>query len=124
MPRYFFHFHDGNLLEPDEDGLEMPDLDAAYLEAFEAAKEIWIDAIRTMHNPSRERFEVADDSGNTLLIVPLNEVMESLKGVSKPPPPLQNAERAAKLSAEVKDAVAAARDALRQSQDLLARFSV
>jgi hypothetical protein len=123
MPRYFFHFHNGNLLEPDDDGLEMPDLDAAYLEAFEAAKEMWIEAIRTMHNPSRERFEVADGNGTTLITVPLNEVMESLKGVPKLPP-LVNAERAAKLSAEVKDAVAAARATLQQSQELLARFAI
>ena len=121
MPRYFFHFHDGNVLDHDEDGLEMPDLDAAYLEAFEAAKDMWIEAIRTMHNPSRERFEVADDNGTTLLTVPLNEVMESLKGVPKPLP-MENAERAAKLSAEVKQAVATARQSLEQSRELLARL--
>jgi hypothetical protein len=121
MPRYFFHFHDGNVLDHDENGLEMPDLDAAYLEAFEAAKEMWIEAIRTMHNPSRERFEIADDNGTTLLAVPLNEVMESLKGVPKLQP-MANAERAAKLSAEVKQAVATARQSLEQSRELLARL--
>jgi hypothetical protein len=123
MPRYFFHHRDGNVLDRDEDGLEMPDLDAAYLEAFEAAKEMWIESIRDMRNPSRQQFEVADIRGSTLLIVPFKEVMDSLKGVPKPLP-MENAERAAKLSAEVKDAVAAARDTLRQSQQLLARFSV
>jgi hypothetical protein len=122
MPRYFFHHRDGNVLDRDEDGLEMEDLDAAYLEAFEAAKEMWIEGIRDMRNPSRQQFEINDADGVTLLIVPFKEVMDSLKGVPKPLP-MEQAERAAKLSAEVKDAVAAARDTLRQSQQLLARLS-
>jgi len=86
MPQFFFHFGEANGFEPDEEGLELPDLDAAYLEAFEAAKEMWGEAIRSMRNPSRQQFEISDADGNTLLIVPFREVMESLKGVPKPPP--------------------------------------
>jgi hypothetical protein len=102
MPRYFFHLRSAKLLERDEDGLEMPDLDTAYLEAFEAAKEVWIDAIRTMSdNPSQQQYEISDDDGQTLLIVPLREVLENLKASPKQLP-MENAERAAKLSAEVR----------------------
>jgi hypothetical protein len=121
MLRYFFHFRDGNVVEHDEDGLEMPDLDAAYLEAFEAAKEMWIEGIRNMRNPSQQQIEVADSHGGTLLIVPFKEVTDSLKGVPKALP-MANAERAAKLSAEVKEAVATARESLEQSRGLLARL--
>jgi hypothetical protein len=123
MPRYFFHFRDGTALERDEDGLEMRDLDAAYLEAFEAAKEMWIEGIRNMRNPSRQQIEVGDIEGRTLLIVPFTEVMDSLKGVSKPLP-MQNAERAAKLSAEVKEAVVTARQSLEEARQMLARLPV
>src|SRR5262245_49727323 len=86
MRRYFFNFRDQNQIEPDEDGLELPDLDAAYLEAFEAAKEMWGEAIRDLRNPSQQQFEISDADGNTLLVVPFMEILESLKGVPGPPP--------------------------------------
>jgi hypothetical protein len=124
MPRYFFHFRSGKLLEHDEDGLEMPDLDTAYLEAFEAAKDMWIEAIRTRgDNPNQQQFEINDADGHTVLIVPLREVLESLKGTPKLLP-MENAERAAKLSAEVTQAVASARKSLEQSRELLAQLPV
>jgi DNA anti-recombination protein RmuC len=124
MPRYFFHFRSGKLLEHDQDGLEMPDLDTAYLEAFEAAKDMWIDAIRTRgDNPSQQQFEISDADDHTLLIVPLREVLENLKATPKQLP-MENAERAAKLSAEVKQMVATARRSVEQSRELLARLPV
>jgi hypothetical protein len=86
MPRYYFNLRDQNRIDPDEDGLELPDLDAAYLETFEAAKEMWGEAIRKMRNPSQQRFEISDAEGTTLLVVPFMEVLESLKGVPRPPP--------------------------------------
>ena len=36
--RYHFHLRIGRELSPDEIGLDMPDLDTAYLEAFQAAQ--------------------------------------------------------------------------------------
>jgi len=47
--------------------------------------------------------------------------MESLRGASKAHP-TKMAERAARLSAEVKDATATARERLREAQTLLARL--
>jgi uncharacterized protein DUF6894 len=123
MPQFFFHFRDANGFEPDEEGLEMPDLDVAYLEAFEAAKEMWGEAIRTMRNPTRQQFEISDADGKTLLVVPLQEVMDSLKGVPKPPP-METAERAARLSTEVREAVSRAYAQLSESRALLARLLV
>ncbi len=121
VPHYFFHFRDGNLLEYDEDGLEMQDLETAYLEAFETAKETWVEGIRRMRNPSRQQFEIADIDGRTLLTVPFEEVMDSLKGVPKPMP-METAERAAKLTSEVREAVATAYQRLREAQALLAQL--
>ena len=42
MPQFFFNFRHENGLDPDREGLVLPNLDAAYMEAFEAAKEMWI----------------------------------------------------------------------------------
>jgi len=90
MPRYFFNFRDQNEFDPDEQGLEAPDLDAAYLEAFEAAKEMWGEAILEMRDPRQQQFEISDAEGNTLLVLPFMEILDSLKGVTKPPPAASN----------------------------------
>ena len=39
--RYYFHLRVGPNLSPDEIGLDLPDLETAYLEAFKAAQEMW-----------------------------------------------------------------------------------
>jgi hypothetical protein len=39
-----------------------------------------------MHDPRQQQFEISDAEGNTLLVVPFMEVLESLKGVTRPPP--------------------------------------
>ena len=121
MPRFFFHFRDAKDLDFDEEGLELPDLDTAYLEAFEAAKEMWGEAIRELRNPSREQIEIGNAEGKTLMVVPLREVMDSLRGVPRHPP-MEMAERAAKLSAEVAHSVATARGQLAEARALLARL--
>jgi hypothetical protein len=38
---YYFHLRIGPTLSPDEIGLDLPDLETAYLEAFKAAQEMW-----------------------------------------------------------------------------------
>jgi hypothetical protein len=39
--RYYFHLRIGDAISPDELGLELPNLETAYLEAFKAAQEMW-----------------------------------------------------------------------------------
>ena len=121
MAQFFFNFRDGKHFEPDDVGLELPDLNAAYLEAFETAKEMWIEAIRSMRDPRRQQFEISDAQGNTLLIVPFKEVMDSLKGVPKAAP-MTEAERAARLSSELAESIVIARTRLDESRALLARL--
>jgi hypothetical protein len=123
MPQFFFNIRDEDGLDRDQEGLDLPDLDAAYIEAFEAAKEMWIEAIRDMRNPMRQSFEVADAAGNTLIVVPFGEVIASLKGVPNKHP-VETAHRAAKLTAEVRQAVATAYQRLSEAQSLLAQFRV
>jgi hypothetical protein len=110
-------------LERDREGLDLPDLDAAYMEAFEAAKEMWIEAIRDMRNPMRQSFEVADAAGNILIVVPFGEVLASLKGVPNQHP-AETAHRAAELTSEVRQAVATAYHRLSEAQSLLAQLPV
>lgn len=121
MPQFFFNFRDEDGLDRDQEGLDLPDLDAAYMEAFEAAKEMWIEAIRDMRNPMRQSFEVAGAAGNTLIVVPFGEVLASLKGAPNKHP-VETARHAAKLTSEVREAVATAYQRLSEAQTLLARL--
>ncbi len=40
MPRFFFHIHNGSGETRDEEGLELPDLEAARLQAIEGIRSI------------------------------------------------------------------------------------
>lgn len=40
MPRYFFCLHDRDMLTPDDEGTELPNLEEAYSFAIRAAREV------------------------------------------------------------------------------------
>lgn len=73
MARYFFHVRDGdNLLEDDEQGEELPDLDAVRRQAIESAREILSEAALSGTAASlHQQIEVADASGKTVLTMPV-----------------------------------------------------
>src|SRR5262249_26597268 len=68
--RYFFHLRVGRELSVDELGVELPDLDTAYLEAFQAAQEMWGELLAEKSDPLLRSFEIADASGRLLLTLP------------------------------------------------------
>jgi hypothetical protein len=54
IPLFFFDYFDGQQLHEAEDGIELRDADAAYLEAFKAATDIWGEAAsRAPQSPFR-----------------------------------------------------------------------
>jgi hypothetical protein len=80
IPQFFFDYFDGRLLEEDQYGLEFPDVDAAYLEAFRAATDIWGEALRERRNPTLDYFRIRDRTGVVVLELPFTEVLESTGG--------------------------------------------
>lgn len=74
MPRYFFHVRDEDRLIEDQDGSELPDLEAARTEAAAAAREILAEQIRTGKEMSGRSFEITDDTGKVLATVTLRDV--------------------------------------------------
>ena len=74
--RYHFHLRIGRELSPDEIGIDMPDLDTAYLEAFQAAQAMWAELLAERSDPMLRSFEIADSNGRVLLILPFREVLE------------------------------------------------
>ena len=74
-------------MSPDELGVELPDLDTAYLEAFAAAQSMWAELLAERSDPLLRSFEIADESGRVLLTLPFREVLERVR---KPNGPLPN----------------------------------
>ncbi len=72
MPRYFFHVKDGNGRSEDRDGVELSDVDAARKEAVKRACRAWSERPPDAAD-NGDTFEVADESGRIVLVVPFSE---------------------------------------------------
>ena len=80
MPSYYFHLRDKGELILDSEGLKLPDIASARDECRKIVRAVldeekWRSEIR----PDRQ-FEIVDDSGRTVLVVPF----EHTKAVTRP----------------------------------------
>ncbi len=75
MPRYYFHIRDGENRVEDEEGTEVPDLEAAKSEARASARDLAIDEIRNERPVDGRVIEVADDQGKMLLTIAIRDVV-------------------------------------------------
>ncbi|AWM87226.1 hypothetical protein [Microvirga sp. 17 mud 1-3] len=66
MPLYFFNIRDGYELDEDEEGIELPDLEAARAEALAIVEELR----DQLTDAANIELEIADESGQRLLTVP------------------------------------------------------
>ena len=70
MPRYFTHLRDKELLLEDIVGQEFLSLADAREEAILAARELMAAGVIAGKRPSNNKFEITDDAGRTVLVVP------------------------------------------------------
>ena len=126
MPLFFFHLRGGpDGLSLDRDGLDLLDVEAAYLEAHQTALDMAQEWLRKGRSPRGYAFEVANGAGEVVFEVPFAEALDRQAG--RRPVNLTRAIRTAKeqgermmrLSAEVAREVEAVQENLRQSQMLL-----
>lgn len=73
--RYYFHIRDGEELMKDEEGVELGNKEAARAEADRAARDLLIDKIRQHQPLDHRRFEVWDETGVPLFILPIRSVI-------------------------------------------------
>lgn len=75
MPRYYFHIREGNVLMPDDEGRFFPGLPAARNELMASLREIVSE--RLLHGTDIEgrQFEIADEAGDVLAIVPFTSLL-------------------------------------------------
>jgi hypothetical protein len=76
MPRFFFDFRQADDRVADTQGVELPDVEQAYLEVFTAAQEMWSELLKQRRDPRRCLFEVRSQDGDILFLFPLHEVVD------------------------------------------------
>jgi hypothetical protein len=126
MPLYFFHLRTAQGLSPDGLGIELPDVETAYLEAFRAAEDMWSDLLKQRKDPTRYTFEITNCLGQMIQTLPFSEVLDSTKGHvmrRKLPHPARTAhelaDRTRCLAAALDEQVRLACESIRRSQELL-----
>ena len=77
MSRFYFDFAQGILQERDSAGVELDNVEQAYLEAFSAAQDMWSELLKQRHDPRQCSFEVRGETGGCLFVLPFQEVLES-----------------------------------------------
>jgi hypothetical protein len=77
MARFFLNVREGGELIYDPEGGEYLSIAEATAEAVLSAREIMANSILAGRNPSGGRFEIGDDSGQIVLIMPFEEAIGS-----------------------------------------------
>jgi hypothetical protein len=72
MPRYFFHIYNHDITM-DEEGRELPDIEAARELALDSARDLVCDSVHLGHLNLDHRIEVADEGGETLIVLTFRE---------------------------------------------------
>ncbi|MBV8745225.1 MAG: hypothetical protein JO134_09310 [Xanthobacteraceae bacterium] len=76
MPRFFFDLRHEGGLEPDEVGVDLPDVEAAYLEGYRAAIELWTESRREGYRATYRGFEIRDAHDRMVLELPFAEALD------------------------------------------------
>ena len=76
MQHYHLNLYN-DVVVPDEEGIELPDLPAAKARAIEAVRALIADSvIEGRLIKLHHRVEIADDGGKVLAVIPFSEVVE------------------------------------------------
>jgi hypothetical protein len=122
MPRFYLHLWTGAEYITDQEGDELESAHAAYLEAFEAAKEMAADMVRNHSDPTQHRFDVFDRSGRVLFEVPFSEVLgKAPKRLRRAAPDTEENKRRKALMEAVAHEIGVARVTIAAARETLAR---
>jgi len=122
--RYYFHLRIGQELSPDDLGMDLPDLDSAYLEAFQAAQDMWVELLAQRMDPLIRSFEIADEKGRVVLILPFQEVLDrARKRPRRLPEQVRSAqallERTRTLAGVLRKEISAAKQIMESAQETM-----
>jgi hypothetical protein len=76
MPVFYVDYRrDDGGLETDEDGVEFPNIEAAYLDAYHSAIDMWAEFRHVGRNLSGHQFLIRDENGRVLVELPFAEAV-------------------------------------------------
>ena len=75
MTRYFFHIVDDDGRSSDEEGLELPNLEAAKKECEVSARQLLTETAKLNQEVDNRRIEVTDSSGEVLKVCRLKDLL-------------------------------------------------
>lgn len=75
MGHFYFHVQDGNELVRDEEGVDLPDAEAARRQALLSACELLAEAIKHGKDRVPDAFVIADEAGRAIEILPVAVVL-------------------------------------------------
>jgi hypothetical protein len=81
MPRFYINYRNRNqatqevILAKDDEGVELPGLEAARAAALASAREIVADNVRSISGHPVEAIFITDESGREVLTIPVKEVL-------------------------------------------------
>jgi hypothetical protein len=76
MPCYHFNVQNGTGFVEDEEGRDLPDLDAVRSEALTGIRSILAEDVRRGFLDLRGRIEIVDEAGARVLIVPFADAVD------------------------------------------------
>jgi hypothetical protein len=75
MPYFFFDYCDDEERDEDTDGIEFPNIEAAYLDAYHSVIDIWAEARHEGRDVIRHRIVIRDTTGSIVMELPFGEVL-------------------------------------------------
>lgn len=78
MPRFFLHLHNRLGFVRDEEGMEVPDLDAAKEQAVQSIRSVIGEEVQQGLVDLRGRIEIASESGDVLASAPFIQAVQLL----------------------------------------------
>lgn len=81
MPRFYINYRNRNqanqevILVKDDEGIELPGLEAARAAALASAREVVADNVKSCSEHPMEAIFITDESGREILTIPATEVL-------------------------------------------------
>jgi hypothetical protein len=75
VPRFYFHVYD-DVIAQDEEGMELPNLAAARLNAIRGARDLIAEQVRHGHFVLSHWIDVVDEQGEKVLTVTFREAVD------------------------------------------------
>ena len=74
MPRFYIKFQSGDQLAKDDEGIELPSLEAAWKAALKSARELIADNMKANTKNPLQAVIVAGENGQVLLTIPVKHI--------------------------------------------------